>query len=190
MWPNGAALWEKYSVNDSRVAVQNQEEHGITFRQVGAIVKPSRWLLALVVISVLVGAALELVPPLVIRQVVDKNLSLGQSEGLLLLAALYLGATALVQAMSFVTDYVTSVIAQRALHRLRMRLFAHLQMPLGYYDRTPLGDTISRCTADVDTVNTLFTSGVTGGGGAGGTSGATVLTDLVRLVVISATMVS
>jgi ATP-binding cassette subfamily B multidrug efflux pump len=143
-------------------------------------------MLALVAASVLVGAALELVPPLVIRRVVDDHLSLGRPDGLLLLAALYLGAIALVQAMSFATDYLTAIIAQHALHRLRMRLFSYLQrLPLGYYDRTPMGDVISRCTADVETVGALFSSG-----GAGGSSGATVMTDLVRLLTISIAMVA
>jgi ATP-binding cassette subfamily B protein len=135
---------------------------------------------------VLAGAALELVPPLVTRRVVDDHILVGQAQGLLVLALLYLGAIALVQAMSFITDYLTAIVAQRALHRLRMRLFAHLQrLPLGYFDRTPLGDVISRCTADMETVGTLFSSGATGGAGS---SGATVLTDLVRLVTVSAAM--
>jgi ATP-binding cassette subfamily B protein len=52
-------------------------------------------------------------------------------------------------------------VAQGALRDLRVRLFAHLQrLPLAYYDRTPLGDAISRCTADVDAVDTLFTTGI------------------------------
>lgn len=174
-------------MNDVRASEPAQRRPRVTLRQMGFIVRPWRRLLALVVTSVLLGAVLELVPPLVIRQVVDEHVSLGRSEGLLFLAGLYLGATVLVQAMSFVTDYVTAFVAQGALHKLRMRLFAHLQrLPLGYFDRTPLGDIISRCTADVDTVNTLFSSGGSGGGAAGG---ATVLTDLVRLVTISVAMV-
>ena len=57
------------------------------------------------------------------------------------------------------------------------------------------GDTISRCTADVDTVPTLFTTAVAGavassGGVASGTSGATVLLGVVRLATIAATMVA
>jgi ATP-binding cassette subfamily B protein len=172
------------NVRDSQPPVSRD---GVTLRQVGAIVRPWRGLLTLVLVSVLVGAALELVPPLVIRQVVDEHISVGRSDGLLLLAGLYLGATALVQALSFVTDYTTAIVAQGALNRLRMRLYAHLQtLPLGYFDRTPLGDTISRCTADVETVNTLFSSGGTGGGGG---SGATVLTDMVRLVFIAVAMI-
>ncbi len=50
---------------------------------------------------------------------------------------------------------------------------------MSYHDQNPLGDTISRCTADVDTLDTLFSSGVSG-----------LVTDLVRLVTVSAAMVA
>jgi ATP-binding cassette, subfamily B, multidrug efflux pump len=116
---------------------------------------------------------------------------------LLWIAVLYLGATAAVQGMGFLTEYLTAIIAQGVLRRLRVRLFAHLQtLPLSYYDRTPLGDTISRCTADVETVSTLFTTAAAGGavassgGGQGGTSGATVLMGVVRLGTIAAALVA
>src|SRR5262249_26777721 len=139
----------------------------------------------------------ELVPPLLVQKIVDAHLKLGRSEGLLFIAALYLGATAGVQVMGFMTEYLTAIIAQGVLHRLRVRLFAHLQtLPLSYYDHTPLGDTISRCTADVETVSTLFTTAVGGaavaspGGGQAGTSGATVLMGIVRLATIAAAMVA
>jgi ATP-binding cassette subfamily B protein len=85
-----------------------------------------------------------------------------------------------VQLVSFITNYLTATVSQRALHRLRVRLFTHLQaLPLGYYDRTPLGETISRCTADVETVDTLFSTGV-----------ASVLTDMVRLITAAFAMVA
>src|SRR6266567_1672513 len=143
----------------------------MTLSQLWAMLTPWRWSLALVGVSVLLGAVVELAPPLLVKQIVDAHLKLGRSEGLLWIAALYLGATAAVQGMGFLTEYLTASIAQGAIRRLRVRLFAHLQtLPLSYYDRTPLGDTISRCTADVETVSTLFTTGA-----EGGTSGATVL---------------
>src|SRR5499427_2909457 len=148
---------------------------------------PWRWSVMLVGVSVLLGALLELAPPFLMKQMVDAQLKLGRSEGLLWIAVLYLGATAAVQVMGFVTEYLTAIIAQGVLRSLRVRLFAHLQtLPLSYYDRTPVGDTISRCTADVETVSTLFTTAASGGGvaagsGQGGTSGATVLMGIVRL---------
>jgi ATP-binding cassette subfamily B protein len=157
---------------------------------------PWRWWLALVGLSVLLGAAFELAPPLLVRNIVDGPLASVRSEGLFFLAALYLGATAAVQVMGFLTEYLTAAIAQGVLRRLRVRLFSHLlTLPIRYYDRTPLGDTISRCTADVDTVSTLFTTAVAGavassGGVASGTSGATVLLGVVRLATIAAAMVA
>jgi ATP-binding cassette subfamily B protein len=153
-------------------------------------------LLALVGVFVLLGAVLELVPPLLVQKIVDEQLAVGRSESLFFIAALYLGATAAVQVMGFLTEYLTAIIAQGVLRRLRVRLFAHLQtLSLSYYDRTPLGDTISRCTADVETVSTLFTTAAAGavassGGGVSGTSGATVLMGVVRLGTIAAAMVA
>ncbi len=181
----------------------DQAPSSVTIRQLWSIVSAWRWALALIAVVVLLGAALELVPPLVIRQILDQHVALGQADGLLLLAVLYLAATASVQVMGFITEFMMAVTAQGALHRLRGLLFAHLQkLPLGYYDRTPLGDTISRCTADVETVATLFSqtasAGSGGGGGAGGAGGGAaaggapgveLMTGVVRLVTVTVAMV-
>src|SRR5262244_4323593 len=184
-------------MHNATTSTATQQHGGIPLRQLWAMLTPWRWSLTLVGVSVLLGAVLELVPPLLVKQIVDEHLKLGRSEGLLWIATLYLGATAAVQVMGFLTEYLTATIAQGMLRRLRVRLFAHLQtLPLSYYDRTPLGDTISRCTADVETVSTLFTTAATGGavassgGGQAGTSGATVLMGVVRLGTIAAAMLA
>ena len=99
---------------------------------------------------------------------------------MLALALLYLLAVAAMQAVTFVYSYLAATGAQGALSGLRTRLFAHLQrLPTGYFDRVPLGDVISRCTADVDTLDTVFSSGV-----------ALLLANLVRLVTIAVAMVA
>jgi ATP-binding cassette, subfamily B, multidrug efflux pump len=184
-------------VPNATTSTTPQQHGGVPLRQVWAMLAPWRLSLILVGVSVLLGAVLELAPPLLVKQLVDEHLKLNRAEGLLWIAALYLGATAAVQGMGFVTEYLTATIAQGVLRRLRVCLFAHLQtLPLSYYDRTPLGDTISRCTADVETVSTLFTTAATGGavassgGGQGGTSGATVLMGVVRLGTIAVAMVA
>jgi ATP-binding cassette, subfamily B, multidrug efflux pump len=183
-------------MNHTSTSPSTQQHGRIPLSQLWAMLKPWRGLLALVGVSVLLGAVLELVPPLLVKKIVDEQLALGRSAGLLVIAALYLGATAAVQVMGFMTEYLTAIIAQGMLRRLRVRLFAHLQtLPLSYYDRTPLGDTLSRCTADVETVSTLFTTAVGGavassGGGVSGTSGATVLMGVVRLASIAAAMLA
>ncbi len=184
-------------MNDTSPSTAPHRPSQIPLSQLWAMLTPWRGWLALVGLSVLLGAVLELVPPLLVKQIVDEHLARGRSQGLLWIAALYLGATAAVQAMGFLTEYLTATIAQGVLRRLRVRLFAHLQtVSLSYYDRTPLGDIISRCTADVDTVSTLFTTATIGGavasaaGVASGTSGAAVLLGVVRLATIAVAMVA
>jgi ATP-binding cassette subfamily B protein len=125
------------------------------------------------------AAALEVVPPLVIRQIVDAHLLVGQPTGLPTLAVLYLGAVATLQTLGGLATYLTSVVAERTLQALRVRLFAHLQaLPISFYDRVSLGDVMSRCTADVEAVDTLFSSGV-----------AKAVADLFRLVTVAVAMV-
>src|SRR5262249_56232611 len=140
-------------MNNTSTSPVPQQHSGIPLSQLWAMLTPWRWSLTLVGVSVLLGAVLELVPPLLVKQIVDEHLKLGRSEGLLWIATLYLGATAAVQVMGFLTEYLTATIAQGMLRRLRVRLFAHLQtLPLSYYHRTPLADTITPCTPDSATL--------------------------------------
>ncbi|MBI2887914.1 MAG: ABC transporter ATP-binding protein [Chloroflexi bacterium] len=145
-----------------------------------ALARPWRVRLALVVVLVLAAAALELVPPLIIRTIVDDHLTVGQPDGLLTLAFLYLSAAGGVQAVTFLYNYLAATVAQGVLSNLRVSLFAHLQrLPTSYFDRVPMGDVISRCTSDIDTLDTVFSTNV-----------SLLVANLVRLVTISIAMVA
>jgi len=147
--------------------------------QLAELVRPRQRILMVIALLVLTGALFELLPPVLIRWIVDDYLTVGKSEGLLVLALLYLGAMALGQGLAFVYGYLAAAVAQGVLSNLRVRLFGHLQrLPASYFDHTPLGDAISRCTADIDTLDTMFTSGV-----------ATLVANLFRLVTIAAAMI-
>ena len=151
----------------------------VNLAQLAALVRPQRHSLMFIALLVLAGALFELLPPVLIRWIVDDHLAVGKREGLLLLALWYLAAMALAQGLAFVYGYLAAAVAQGVLSDLRVRLFDHLQrLPAGYFDHTPLGDAISRCTADVDTLDTLFTSGV-----------ATLVANLFRLLTITAAMI-
>jgi ATP-binding cassette, subfamily B, multidrug efflux pump len=53
-------------------------------------------------------------------------------------------------------------VGQRILASLRVRIFERLlRLPLGYFDRRPVGDLMSRVTNDVDTLNQLLSQGFT-----------------------------
>lgn len=110
---------------------------------------------------IIAAMLLDLTPPLITRAVIDRHLAVDDFAGVWSLAALYLAALIAAQAVTFGQNYLTAVVGQNVLLRLRLSLAAHLEaLPLAYFDRTPVGEIISRCTADVDAVNTLFTTGV------------------------------
>ncbi len=137
-----------------------------------------RLLLATIGGTVLVAAVLDLVPPLLVRTLIDDHLIPGRSEGLLRLAFLYLGAVAGVGALTFVFAYLSAIAAQGALHELRIRLFVHLQrIPVSYHDTHPLGDSISRCTADIETIERVFSTEV-----------ATLIQAVLRLASVTVAM--
>lgn len=148
--------------------------------QVAQLVRPWRGLLGLAAVFMLGAALAGVVPPLIIRHVINDNLLPGHAAGLLAAGLAYLAAVAAVAGLGYAYSYLAAVVAQRAIAALRVRLFAHLaRMPVPYYDRTPLGDTISRATSDVETIDTLFTDGI-----------ATLVGQLASLIVVAIAMVA
>jgi ATP-binding cassette subfamily B multidrug efflux pump len=52
-------------------------------------------------------------------------------------------------------------VGQETMYDLRKEIFEHLQrLPLGFFDRSPVGRLVTRVTTDVDALNDLFASGV------------------------------
>jgi len=145
-----------------------------------SILSPWRGMLIVIALLVLIAQSLAVVPPLIVQKIVDDQLTMGVRDELWMLALLYLGATVAAPSVTALSDYLTAVVAQGALHRLRVKLFAHLQtLPMSYFDQTPLGDIISRGTADVETVDTLFSTGV-----------ASLVTNLLQIVTTALAMVA
>lgn len=169
-------------MKNSSTAAERARSSGATVRlgaQLRDLLRPFRGRLLIAAAAVLTAAALDLVPPLVIGHVIDAKLTAGRTDGLAALAGLYLAAVAGVHALTAAYGYVAATVAQLSLAVVRSRLFAHLlNLPAGYHDRTPVGDSISRCTADVDAIDDLFSS-----------SAARLLGDMARLATVAVAMV-
>jgi ATP-binding cassette subfamily B protein len=124
-------------------------------------VRPWRRQLLVVGSLVVADALVELVPPFAVRAVVNNNLVPHHSQGLLLAAVLYVGAVAGDAALTYGYTFTAARVSQGVIARLRTRLFGHLvSLPTAYFDHTPVGDAISRATADVETIDELFTGGI------------------------------
>ena len=123
--------------------------------------RPYRRQVATALAAIMAFAVLELVPPYLIKLVIDRYIPAGDLQGVALIAALYLG----VQVGAFLLEYLQTVtlqmLGQRIMFDIRMQVYGHLQrLDLRFYDRNPVGRLMTRVTSDVDVLNDLFTSGV------------------------------
>ena len=65
-------------------------------------------------------------------------------------------------ACSFVQGWIMSSVSQRTCYQLRGAIADKIdRMPMGYFERTSVGDTLSRITNDVDTLGQSLNQGVT-----------------------------
>ncbi|OUO87870.1 multidrug ABC transporter ATP-binding protein [Gordonibacter urolithinfaciens] len=73
-----------------------------------------------------------------------------------------LGLYLLPAACSFVQGWIMSSVSQRTSYQLRRSIAEKIdRMPMGYFERNSVGDTLSRITNDVDTLGQSLNQGVT-----------------------------
>jgi ATP-binding cassette subfamily B protein/subfamily B ATP-binding cassette protein MsbA len=77
------------------------------------------------------------------------------------LAATYAGLAILQGAVSFADQYLSTWVGERFILNLRARLFRHLHhLSVGFFERRPLGDILSRLTGDISAIEQIVLSGV------------------------------
>jgi len=82
-------------------------------------------------------------------------------RGLLWVVAAFLGALAASFGLQYLQVSVMSWVAQETMYDMRKEIFGHLQqLPMSFYDRSPVGRLVTRATTDVDALNDLFSSGI------------------------------
>jgi ATP-binding cassette subfamily B multidrug efflux pump len=146
----------------ARARIEKARDVRGTLRRLLATLRPYRWALAGVFFLVMVSTGLDLLTPYLIGQAIDHFIATGDLAGLrvivLLMLAAYLGAW-LARAGQGV---VMARVSQGAMRRLRRDLFEHLQtLSLGFFDRHPHGELMSRLTNDMDAISRVLSQNVT-----------------------------
>src|SRR5215831_14246630 len=133
---------------------------------------------------VAVVTPLELAPPILFRNAIDRyfvpamNHSIAENAawiGILVISGIFF----LVLLFDFLAQYaqirIMQRVGQQTMYDMRRGIFAHLQrLPMSYFDRNPVGRLVTRVTTDVDALNDLFAAGV-----------VTMINDLFLLVVMA-----
>jgi ATP-binding cassette subfamily B multidrug efflux pump len=130
-------------------------------RRLIAYLRPYKAQVALATAAIIGHSALELMPPYLVKLVIDRYIPARDVNGLSLIAVLYLATLLGSFALDYVQTWLLQLTGQRIMFDMRMQIYEHLQrLDLKFYDRNPVGRLMTRVTTDVDVLNELFTSGV------------------------------
>jgi ATP-binding cassette subfamily B multidrug efflux pump len=140
--------------------------------------KRSTMLVALSFILMIATNLAEILQPYFIKIGIDKNIA-GRDWLGLKQTALVLGLIMTVGfLLQFVYNYSIQLLGQRLLFDLRMNLFKKvLSFSHDYFDRTPVGKTLSKITNDVEAVREFISDGI-----------VTVIGELLKVFFIFAAM--
>ena len=147
--------------------------------------KPYRWRVVLALALVAVVTPLELAPPAIFQKAIDNNFVPALDHkiaegaawiGIIWLSLLYLAVLAFDFLAQYIQIRIMQRVGQQTMYDMRREIFGHLQrLPMGYFDRNPVGRLVTRVTTDVDALNDLFAAGV-----------VTMINDFFLLVVMAA----
>jgi ATP-binding cassette subfamily B protein len=149
-------------------------------RRLMAYVRPHGGLVGAAVTLLMVDGLLQLVGPLLTRQVIDVALPARDSGAVGRAALLFAASLVAAFGAQYGETVITGLLGQRVMRDLRQRIFSHVQrLPIAFFDRNPVGRLVTRITSDVEALNELFTAGVVAGVG-----------DLFTLAAISVMMLA
>ncbi|HET7690540.1 MAG TPA: ABC transporter ATP-binding protein [Nocardioidaceae bacterium] len=130
-----------------------------TTKRVLAFARPHKKLIAGFLSLTVVDAALVVVPPLLIKSIVDDGILKSDEGHVLTLAAVMAGVAILNAVLAVFGGYLSSRIGEGLIYDLRTTVFGHVQrMSLAFFTRTQTGALVSRLNNDVIGAQRAFTS--------------------------------
>ncbi|MGZ4443747.1 MAG: ABC transporter ATP-binding protein [Nocardioidaceae bacterium] len=143
--------------SDRSVASQKLARN--TVRRVVAFARPHRVPIAFFLVLTVFDATLVIVPPLLLKSIVDNGISKGNAA-LVTWLAVAVALVAVVDAgLGLASGYLSSRIGEGLIFDLRTAVFGHVQrMSLAFFTRTQTGALVSRLNNDVIGAQRAFTT--------------------------------
>ncbi len=123
-------------------------------------IEPVRRQLIIAACATLLSAGLLAAAPLLVRMAIDTHIPAGDLAGLGVIVLIYVGLQLLIWWAGYWRRYLAETVGQEVVLGLRTRLFEHMQgQGLGFFQRRPTGELLSRLTGDINAVAEAVGSG-------------------------------
>ncbi len=147
-------------------------------KRVLAYVRPYRIIFLWSIVLTLLLAAVAPVRPLLIGYTLDNHILKGDYNGLLNVTLLMLVLLLFQTVFQYAHTLLTNKLGQSAIRDLRINVFNHItKLRLKYFDKTPIGQLITRTVSDLETIADIFSEGL-----------IAMIGDLLQIIVIIAFM--
>ncbi len=126
-------------------------------------VKNNKGLIALLLVLVAAATISNIVPPLIMKQLIDYNFTLKTEDKLIFTAVIYIMVIFASGIVNFLKEAVLTVLGQNITKDIRLLMMEKLEkISASYFSRNESGQIASRLINDVDAVSSMFTSGIAG----------------------------
>jgi ATP-binding cassette subfamily B multidrug efflux pump len=124
-------------------------------------VKPYRIIFIYSVVLTILLAVIAPVRPFIIKYTLDNYILTGQYKGLVGMTILMVVLLVLQSVIQYSHTLLTNTLGQSAIKDLRIAVFNHITtLRLRYFDRTPIGQLITRTVSDLETIADIFSEGL------------------------------
>ena len=128
--------------------------------------------------SVILGAILAAVNPILLKTIIDDFLAGKDAQGLLYFVLLMIGVLVLQVLSQFMFIYFANWLGQHIIKDIRTQLFQYmLRFKMQYFNTSPVGKLVTRVVSDIETIASIFAQGL-----------FMIISDLLKMLVISGVM--
>jgi len=148
-------------INKSEDDVLSRKVDPHIMRRLLSFFKPyTKYIIIATVLTITISALAALRPRLTPIAIDDKIMN-KDFPGLQFIALIMLGTLVVQGIIQYAMTYLTSWIGQKIIYDLRKKIFDHIMtLDLKFFDRNPIGRTVTRVTGDVEVLFEVFSSGL------------------------------
>lgn len=147
-------------------------------RRVFQFVRPYQKIFIWSIVLTVLLAILAPVRPWLVQLTLDKYIIENDKSGLMNMTLIMLALLVLQSFVQYFHTFSTNVLGQSVIKDLRVSVFNHISsLRLKYFDRTPIGQLITRTVSDLETIADIFSEGL-----------IVIIGDILQVIAIIAVM--
>ncbi len=138
-------------------------KNSLVKRSVINVIKQNILLNGLLIFAVCGVVISSLIPPQILKHIIDNNLVPEKGNGLFALAIAYMAVLLLIGLFDFIKGAILTIIGQKIIKEIRLEMMHKLEkINALFFSYNESGAVVSRFTNDVEAVSSLFTGGIVG----------------------------